>query len=222
MVTVTGRQLTGKTEEHLVTENGVRLHPEAARAFTRLQKCAKEQGMDLQVASGFRSFDRQLAIWNAKASGQRPVLDDDGQHVNLAALPPLQQVQGIMRWSALPGASRHHWGTDMDVWDRTAVSADYQLQLIPEEYSGEGPFAHLSQWLEQRDDSGFFRPYALDRGGIAPEPWHLSYRPTADQFAERLTPQLLSAALEGVDMLLKQVVLDNMTDLFDRFIQVEH
>ncbi|MDM3871769.1 M15 family metallopeptidase [Porticoccus sp. W117] len=220
MVAMNNRQLTGQTEEHLITENDLRLHPEAAQAFLQLQQRAAEQGMDLQIASGFRSFERQLVIWNAKASGQRPVLDDDGAEVDMMELTPLQQVQAIMRWSALPGASRHHWGTDMDVWDRAAVPADYQLQLTPEEYSDDGPFARLSQWLEQQRNSGFFRPYAADRGGIAPEPWHLSYRPVADQFVERLTPQTLAAVLEDTDIALKQTVLDNMDQLFDRFIQL--
>ncbi len=28
---------------------------------------------------------------------------------------------------------------------------------------------------------GFYRPYAVDRGGVHPEPWHLSYAPLAQQ-----------------------------------------
>ncbi|MCV6604081.1 MAG: M15 family metallopeptidase [Porticoccaceae bacterium] len=220
MTPIDRRQLTGQAEDHLSVENGVQLHPQAAQAFAQLQLRAAGQGMDLQIASGFRSFERQLAIWNAKASGQRPVLDDDGQPLDMAALSPLQQAQAIMRWSALPGASRHHWGTDMDVWDRAAVAPGYQLQLVPEEYSGDGPFARLSLWLEQQQDSDFFRPYAVDRGGIAPEPWHLSYRPVADQFAAQLRPQALAAVLAESDMALKQTVLDNMDELFDRFIHL--
>ena len=222
MAAIDPRQLIGQTEEHLVTHNGVQLHPQAARAFAQLQARAAEQGMDLQIASGFRSFERQLAIWNTKANGQRPVLDNSGQPLDMAALSPLQQAQAIMRWSALPGASRHHWGTDIDVWDRAAVAPDYQLQLVPEEYNGQGPFRRLNHWLQQQKDSGFFRPYAMDRGGIAPEPWHLSYHPVASQFADDLTPSLLKKVLAQTDMALKQVVLDNLPQLFERFIHVEH
>ncbi|MGS2723650.1 M15 family metallopeptidase [Porticoccus sp. GXU_MW_L64] len=220
MASINHRQLTGQIQDHLVSYNGAQLHSQVAPAFAQLQLRAAELGMDVQIASGFRSFERQLAIWNAKASGQRPVLDSDGQPLDMAALSPLQQVHAIMRWSALPGASRHHWGTDMDVWDRAAVAADYQLQLIPEEYSDKGPFGRLADWLNQQFDSGFFRPYAQDRGGIAPEPWHLSYRPVAGQFAECLTPQALVVVLAETEMALKQTVLDNMDELFDRFIQL--
>ena len=164
-------QLTGQAENHLAPLPGQRmlLHADVVAQFQVLQRQAALEGFDLQVASGFRSFERQLAIWNAKASGRRAVLDDSGQPLDMATLTPLQQVQSIMRWSALPGASRHHWGTDFDVWDRAAVAADYQLQLVPGEYAPDGPFGPLSQWLQQHmADSGFYRPYERDRGGIAP------------------------------------------------------
>ena len=39
-----------------------------------------------------------------------------------------------MRWSAIPGSSRHHWGTDLDVYDAAAVTPDYQVQLTPQEW----------------------------------------------------------------------------------------
>ena len=33
---------------------------------------------------------------------------------------------------------------------------------------------------------GFFRPYTTDRGGVAPEPWHLSYAPVAARAQARV------------------------------------
>ena len=217
------KQLTGQSESHLlpIGEQAQQLHGDIIAEFQLLQQRAAEQGMDLQVASGFRSFERQLAIWNGKASGMRPVLDNDGEPLDIAAMPPLQQVHAIMRWSALPGASRHHWGTDFDVWDRAAVAPGYQLQLVTQEYAEGGPFAALNSWLGEQQEV-FYRPYDVDRGGIAAEPWHLSHRSRAQQFAAALTPLRLAAVLEQVDMALKQTVLDNLESLFKRYIRVDH
>ncbi|WIO74690.1 M15 family metallopeptidase [Porticoccaceae bacterium LTM1] len=216
--------ITGQTQRHLARLPGEaqQLHSEMLPSLMALQQRAAQCGFTLAVASGFRSFDRQLAIWNAKARGERPVLDYDGNPLNVEKMSPLELVHAIMRWSALPGASRHHWGSDFDVWDRAAVAEDYQLQLVPEEYQDGGPFAPMSRWLdEQMQDERFefFRPYRLDRGGIAPEPWHLSYRPLARQFDSVLTPALLVKVLTPVEMALKETVLDNIDFLFERYIQ---
>ena len=64
------RQLTGLDETHLVMlADGHRLQREVARAFTALQSDARNAGFELSIASSFRPFYRQLAIWNGKAAG---------------------------------------------------------------------------------------------------------------------------------------------------------
>ena len=49
-------------------------HPAAAAALQRLQSRARRAGMVLEVASGYRDYSRQLAIFNAKFQGHRPGL----------------------------------------------------------------------------------------------------------------------------------------------------
>lgn len=163
------------------------LMPEAGQALKRLRKRANKAGFDLRVASGYRSYERQLSIFNAKARGERPIVDDAGRRLLPAALSGEALLAAILRFSALPGVSRHHWGTDVDVWDSAAVNADYQLKLTADEYASGGVFSALSQWLDERiaadDAEGFFRPYVRDLGGVAPEAWHLSYRPGAQGLA---------------------------------------
>lgn len=216
--------LTGQTERHLREGPGaVFLHGDVIDAFAQLQEQAASHGFDLQVASGFRSFARQLAIWNAKACGYRPVLDHCGQALNTSELAPKDLVFAILRWSALPGASRHHWGTDMDVWDAAAVAADYALHLTPQEYQDDGPFGPLHQWLNARMEHGaseFYRPYGQDRGGVAPEPWHLSYRPLAQAFATALTVDLLRDTLERADIALKATILEHLDEIYERFVRI--
>ena len=220
--------LTGSTERHLTdlhsgqAEGAMLVHQDIVVPLTELQQNAAAAGFDLRLCSGFRSFDRQLHIWNAKLSGLRPVVDDRGALINLDLLSPWQQIQAVMRWSALPGASRHHWGTDIDIYDRAAMPADYQLQLIPAEVEGQGMFAPLHDWLDEKlADQGFYRPYGTDTGGVAPERWHISYRPLAQTFAQGLTAEVLEQRLQGTELLLLDVVLDHLDEILQRYIQVD-
>ena len=60
------------------------------------------------------------------------------------------------------------------------MPAGYKLQVVPAEYHAGGPFHRLTTWLDAHMHAfGFFRPYTTDRGGVSPEPWHLSYAPVA-------------------------------------------
>jgi LAS superfamily LD-carboxypeptidase LdcB len=191
-------QLTGRQETHLVELlPGQRLQAEAAEAFLALREDARVAGFELAIASSFRSYGRQLAIWNGKASGRRKVHDDAGRDVPVSALSAAEQLRAILRYSAIPGTSRHHWGTDLDVYDAAAVAADYPLELSPREVAPGGVFDRLHQWLDQRmaagESWGFYRPYTLDRGGVAPERWHLSYAPLAVACEERLSESVLLA-----------------------------
>ncbi len=172
----------------------------AAEAFTALQADAREAGFELAIASGFRSFRRQLAIWNGKACGERRVHDDAGRDIAMDSLTPREQMHAILRYSALPGSSRHHWGTDLDIFDAAATAPDYQLQLSPSEVAEGGVFEPMHRWLDQRmaagQSRGFFRPYNLDRGGVAPERWHLSYAPLSLFCERQLTAELLLSCWE--------------------------
>ncbi|MEE4145902.1 MAG: M15 family metallopeptidase [Halieaceae bacterium] len=197
-LTLDPAQLTGRAETHLSTlPSGHQLQAEAADAFLALREDALAAGFDLAIASSFRSYARQLAIWNGKASGQRRVHDDAGREVPMARLCPRDQLRAILRYSAIPGTSRHHWGTDLDVYDAAALPAGYRLQLSPQEVAPGGMFDPLHQWLDQRmergESHGFYRPYARDRGGVAPERWHLSYAPLAAACGQRLNVAMLLA-----------------------------
>ncbi|MEZ5528397.1 MAG: M15 family metallopeptidase [Porticoccaceae bacterium] len=212
--------LAGRTESHLALLGGqVKLHRDVIEPFGRLQRAAAGAGFDLQVASGFRNYQRQLAIWNAKAEGLRPLLDSQGNPLDSTVLDDREKALAILRWSALPGCSRHHWGSDVDLWDRAAVSADYSLQLVAAEYSPGGPFAPLSCWLENHaGEFGFYRPYDRDRGGVAPEPWHWSYRPVAEHFEAQLSRAFICKVLDNGDLKLREVILANLDEIAARFI----
>jgi LAS superfamily LD-carboxypeptidase LdcB len=213
-------------ESHLVDlPCGHRMREPAAQAFALLQADAREAGFDLVIASSFRSYERQLAIWNAKASGERPVYDEQDEPVGMSSLTPAQQLRAILRYSAIPGSSRHHWGTDIDVYDAAAVPAAYQVQLSAREVSSGGVFDALHCWLDQRmqanQSQGFFRPYAHDTGGVAPERWHLSFAPLALPCSGLLRGDLLRECWDAADeLLLRAEIEGDMAEIMRRYVQV--
>ena len=224
MTELTIAQITGLDESLLVpVAGGHRLLPAAAEAFVRLQAEARAAGFDLAIASSYRSFERQLAIFNSKASGQRPVHDDVGRSLDMATLSPEGQLSAILRFSALPGTSRHHWGTDLDVYDAAALPAGYQLQLSPEEVAPGGMFDPLHTWLDERmaenTSQGFYRPYAVDRGGVAVERWHLSYAPVSRHCQARLSADLLRECW-GDKLELGEIVEQRLDEILARYVKV--
>jgi len=229
-------QLLGCSEKHVVllpNHKEVKVHVEALPSIQQLIDDARCAGFQLRVASGFRSFERQLLIWNNKCGGKRPVLDHDGYTVNLQKLSSIEKVYAVLRWSALPGASRHHWGTDIDIYDAAVISKDYSLQLHPDEYTGKGLFAPMMEWLAEylalENSPRFVRPYSEDKNGVAPELWHLSYRPIANRYEQHLSLVLLDEFVSSLlpmgkksDAMIEEqsVVLDHLPAIYQRFIQL--
>src|SRR5690606_5279708 len=116
------------------------------------------------------SYQRQANIWQRKWQGQLTVNNAAGKAIDVSRLSDGEKLAAILHWSALPGASRHHWGTDLDVYDaRPFNNGERQLQLQVSEYQDEqGPCYRLYCWLRQHAaDYGFFFPYAEFRGGVA-------------------------------------------------------
>lgn len=213
--------LVGLNDTHLVpmTEPKHRLQADAKQAFVAMQAAALKDGLQLMPASSFRSFSRQLLIWNDKFVGKRPLLDADSQPLSALSLSEPERIMTILRWSALPGTSRHHWGTDVDIYDPSLLPSGAALQLEPWEYEADGYFYPLSQWLEQNMARfGFYLPFSKASGGVAREPWHLSYRPLADECAKQLTPSLIAPILASQPIFGKAHILSLLDDIFARFI----
>ena len=193
-------ELTGRARSHLVELDDPRcaLHAAAAGPFLAMRAAAARDGLRLEPASAFRDFDRQCVIWNAKFRGERPLLDREGKALDAAALTPAERIDAILAWSALPGASRHHWGTDLDVYDLAALPEGARPELVPAEYAQGGPFARLDAWLGAHShEYGFYRPYMTERGGVGVEPWHISFAPVAEACARALDAATLRAAIDG-------------------------
>lgn len=214
-------EITGRARTHVIELNTPPcvLHYEAIASFLAMRDAAASDGIDLQARSSFRDFATQIAIWNAKWRGERPLLGRSGEILDRAAIRDSDMVDVILAWSSIPGGSRHHWGTDLDVIDANAVPAGYEVRLVPSEYASEGVFGNLSRWLDENlERFGFFRPYRTERGGYCPEPWHISYAPVAQPALEQLTLTVLRVALTASEIEGKAFILDRLPEIYTRYL----
>lgn len=220
-------QCMGADCSHLVSLQqdlqNFQLHPQTVAAWQIFCAQAVSVGFQPKIASAHRPFERQLLIWNEKAMGKRPVLDDDENPIDINKLTERELSLAILRWSALPGLSRHHWGSEIDIYDASAISQDYKLQLTVAETKGGGVFAGFYTWLDSQYEisqnyCGFSRPYMSAGNGIAKEPWHLSLRALASQCEALVDKAKAYEFIAGQNIELKDAVLNNFDEIFDRFV----
>ena len=210
-------ELTGRARTHVVQHDdlGAALHPAVVEPFLALREAAAREGIELAICSGFRDFAAQCRIWNLKFRGERPCYDARGNIRETATLGAGEMIDAILAWSALPGASRHHWGCDIDVIDRAALPPDYRVRLLPDEVEPGGVFHRMHLWLDENAARfGFFRPYREYRGGVYPEPWHLSYAAVAVPAMALLSEELIAAAIRTGDMLGAAAVLNRLPGIY--------
>jgi LAS superfamily LD-carboxypeptidase LdcB len=150
------------------------LRVEAASALKRLfdDFHAENPGVPFFVRSAARSFNDQKKIWGDKWSGRVLVF---GKRLNAAYPDHLDRAREILRFSSMPGTSRHHWGSDFD------------LNELNNAYYSSGPGKKLYDWLKANAHKyGFFQPYTSGRErGYEEERWHWSYAPLSCVFLKR-------------------------------------
>ncbi len=156
----------GKADVDLFGE-GINLRKEAYESFLDMKKAAQADGIDIKIVSSFRDFYRQESIWERKYLQ----FTEEG-------MSPLDAIDKIIEYSTIPGTSRHHWGTDIDIIDgRPKSSGDV---LVPEKFENDGPYVGLKQWMDENSETyGFYLVYTDNprRRGFKYEPWHYSYAP---------------------------------------------
>ena len=222
---LTPDMLTGKSQEHLVNlptpySSHHFLQAKAMKAFQGLQQRAVKNGFNLQPASSFRDFARQQLIWNGKFNGERKVHDDVGNALDLSRLDDWQKSQAILRWSALPGASRHHWGTEIDIFDPDLLPQGQSLQLEPWEYEKGGYFFELSEFLTENlphfDFSLPFMQMPAEKK-IGREPWHISYMPLAEKAKQLFSAEVLLQAWEKEEIAGKATLQQHFPQIFEQY-----
>ncbi len=187
--------------------------------FNKLKDRLAREGFALRLESAYRPFERQLSIWNRKASGELKLLDALGNPMERPA-DEEQLMYAILTWSALPGASRHHLGSDLDVVDGNACPEGYEVQLTPAECDGMfAPFhKKLTELMDAGESFGFSRVFVPGRGKIQPEKWHIAHLPTSRKRLENFSLAELRSIYERTDIACKSALLDNLDRLADDYI----
>jgi hypothetical protein len=105
------------------------------------------------------------------------------------------------------------------VIDCGALATGARIELLDTDYAPGGRHARLSAWLGERaHEFGFFRPYDRDRGGVQPEPWHLSFAPVAGPALAALSVELLGEALANGELAGIDVVVAQLPQLYTRYV----
>ncbi|MBS1505864.1 MAG: M15 family metallopeptidase [Bacteroidetes bacterium] len=161
------------------------LRKEAFDAFEKMAAAAGKDGVTLTIISATRNFDSQKKIWENKWNGKTKVEGKD-----LTTITDLnERARLILLYSSMPGSSRHHWGTDMD------------LNSLDNNYFSSGEGLKIYQWLTKHAaEFGFCQPYTSKvngRTGYEEEKWHWSYLPLSKPFLEEYNKQVSTSDITG-------------------------
>lgn len=148
------------------------IHKDVLESFIQMYEAAAKEGVNLKIISAHRTFYVQKWLWDQK------------YHVSNN---PLEVVKNILKYTAMPGTSRHHWGTDIDF-----LSTKLEYFNTP-----EGKKAY--NWLKENAlDFGFFQVYDENRKtGYNEEKWHWSYIPVAKEFEMQYKEKITYEDFEG-------------------------
>lgn len=206
-------QLTGKGEGPklgLVSLN--RLQKDTREAFDSMWAAALIDGVDIKIVSGYRSFERQKQIWTSKYNR----FTSDG-------MSPTEVIDKIIEYSTIPGTSRHHWGTDIDIIDNGETRPKSALE--EEHFVEGGVYYKLKQWMDTHaHEYDFYLVYTNDenRKGFKYEPWHYSYEPVAKRMLKEFSQIdikkiLISDGLVGAEYFseafIKRYLNENVLDI---------
>lgn len=161
--------LLGKDQNIELSDNG--LLAEVEMAYQNMKNAAKQDGIQLKIVSSYRSYSDQKRIWNRKY-----------KQFTRQGLSPKEAIKKIITYSTLPGTSRHHWGTDIDIID-SVPKVDGDVLLA--KHFEHGSYQKLYQWLKLHATSfGFELVYTNqnDRKGFFYEPWHYSFSSLSKPF----------------------------------------
>ncbi len=170
------------SDNHQPNSQKYRIAKSIQSDLSRLLLAARNDNVEISIVSSYRSFEQQLSIWNDKWRGYRPVFSRHGRPLNITQMSNMEKYKAISLWSALPGMSRHHWGTDLDIFSKKAIKEGHKVELIPDEFSPKGVCVELNHWLNRNlPKYGFFRPYLNYQQGVSAEAWHISHIKTSKQ-----------------------------------------
>ncbi len=184
--------------------NGFQIRKEAFDAFTKMKTAALKDNISIQVVSSYRNFAHQNRIWERKY-----------KNFTQQGLSPENAIQKIIEYSTIPGTSRHHWGTDMDIID--ANVAQPKNVLSPSHFEGNGSYVNLKKWMDTNSrDFGFYLVYTdkPERKGFKYEPWHYSYKALSCDYLNSYRKLNLKDILKNESLMGHQHLTDSFLDSY--------
>lgn len=168
-------------------KSNIYLRKAAYNSFLKMRAAAENDGIRLTIRSATRSFDYQKMIWEKKWNGEMLV---EGKNLQEKRVPPVKRAKMILRYSSMPGTSRHHWGTEID------------LNSFSNSYFESGQGKKEFDWLTANAATyGFYRPYTVKGEnrpyGYEEEKWHWSYKPIADEILKQYNQKITYADITG-------------------------
>jgi len=149
-----------------------KLQAAAANAFVQMQTAAAKENIQLASRSSYRSFYFQAKSWNKRVKRQIK-----------QGLSEKQAVKNNLKYVAIPGTSRHHWGTEIDIIDKSVAQPNSGMPISCFEPGGRYYPMHV--WLTNNAHKyGFYLVYthSAKRPGFCYEPWHYSYAPISKKY----------------------------------------
>jgi LAS superfamily LD-carboxypeptidase LdcB len=145
---------------------------EVMEAYWKLRDRAAQDGWHLILVSGYRSFYAQRQIWNYY----------DMIYLKDSKLTAKFRVRRIMSLVSVPGLSRHHWGTDLDISEQ-----NLRGRLLVARSDRTPKIVDFYHWMEQNAPRfGFCKVYLGKKGAVRDEPWHWSYFAFAATYQNQL------------------------------------
>lgn len=192
-----------------VNKKGMYLQKEPAQQLIKAYRDFKKVHPNIPfiVVSATRNYHYQNGIWQRKWDALTAKIND-----------PQKIAEEILKFSSMPGTSRHHWGTDIDI---TSVSSEF--------FKNDKKGIILYKWLQDNlPKYGFCQPFNEGRkGGYLPEEWHWSYKPISSQYIAQYktlletNPKTIMQTLNFVghdkitlENLIKEYVLTVNTDCY--------
>lgn len=176
-------------EKKYASRQGMRMRKDAYSAFLEMQTAALKEGINLKILSAVRPFSHQKSIWEAKWNGNRKV---DGKDLSKTLPDAKERAYKILTYSSMPGTSRHHWGTDID------------LNSLEPDFFETGEGKRIYEWLTTNAGSfGYCQPYS-PKGeerpdGYNEEKWHWSYMPISEGLTKLAKSKLTNEMISGFD-----------------------
>lgn len=177
-----------KINKRYASRSGMYLQKLPYDAFKAMHADAKKQGISLKIISASRSFYHQKSIWEGKWNGKRRV--GNIRNAKRSIKSPTKRALKILEYSSMPGSSRHHWGTDID------------LNAFNNRYFESGKGKKVYAWLVKNAPRyGFCQPYTRKDSsrpnGYNEEKWHWSFKPLSSSYTKQAQLRLTDKIFNG-------------------------